>query len=658
MRHILIFCMLCILLAACRQDEYVDFSEEQTTGGIPEPEGSFCGMYLLNEGNMGSNHCTLDYLDFGSATYHRNIYGQRNPSLVKELGDVGNDLQRYGSRLWMVINGSNKVEVADVATACRLGQVEIPNGRYLAFDGGYAYISSYVGPIALSGDAQLGRIYKVDTLSLQKVDSVVVGYQPEEMAIVDGRLYVANSGGYRAPEYDNRISVIDLSRFADAPRHYTVDINLHRLRADRYGQLWVSSRGDYHRQQGALYCLAADAGGRLTVSGRLDIPVSDMQLVGDTLWYLASDWDQADARPRARYGLIDVLSRNDLQTSLFDAPEAQQMETPYGLLVNPLTRDFYLMDAHNYVSSGRLLHFSPSGTFEWSVRTGDIPSRGLLIERGAPLPPTATSPLGNDTVTVIDYSPAPGQFVNLLPLYEAGDDRQRMAQKCSEALNRGGMVCLGGFGGSLTFRFDHPIGNHPGYDFCIFGNSIEGNSEPGIVEVASDSNGNGLPDDPWYELAGSAESDHLGPIRYGYSIEYASHPMGDIPWCDSEGATGYVRRNSFHTQEYFPLWLDAPLRYSGTRLPDNGTDLSDTGSRWHLQAFGYGYVDNLPGRDPASAGFDLDWAVDPATREPVALQRVHFVRVYTALNQQCGWLGETSTEISGACILYSDQTNH
>lgn len=44
-------------------------------------------------------------------------------------------------------------------------------------------------------------------------------------------------------------------------------------------------------------------------------------------------------------------------------------------------------------------------------------------------------------------------------------------------------------------------------------------------------------------------------------------------------------------------------------------------------------------------GFDIGWAVDPETREPVHLPGVDFIRVYTALNQYCGWIGETSTEI-------------
>lgn len=60
---------------------------------------SITGFYLLNEGNMGSNKCTLDYMDYATGYYHKNIYAETNPSVVLELGDVGNDIQIYGEKI-------------------------------------------------------------------------------------------------------------------------------------------------------------------------------------------------------------------------------------------------------------------------------------------------------------------------------------------------------------------------------------------------------------------------------------------------------------------------------------------------------------------------------------------------------------------------------
>ena len=131
------------LLIACRDDVMVVPMENIDTGG-KAVRSEIVGMYLLNEGNMGSNKSTLDYLDLSASDstvhYLRNIYSERNPSTVMSLGDVGNDCQVYGSRLWLVINCSNKVEVARASDAVRIGQVNIPNCRYVTFAGRYAYV--------------------------------------------------------------------------------------------------------------------------------------------------------------------------------------------------------------------------------------------------------------------------------------------------------------------------------------------------------------------------------------------------------------------------------------------------------------------------------------------------------------------------------------
>ena len=241
-KFIIILCLIGCL-HSCRKDDDIVMPMITDTGQTVPTD--YAGLYVLCEGNMGANKATLDYLDLHTGTYLRNIFPSRNPNQVKELGDVGNDIKIYGQRLWMVINCSNKVEVCTADSARSYGHVDIPNCRFLAFDGGYAYVSSYVGKV---GDASvLGSVYKIDTLSLKIEGQVSVGYQPEEMAIVDGKLYVANSGGYNALQgkgYDRTISVIDLRTFTEE-RKIDVAPNLFRLRADRYGQLWATTYGDH-----------------------------------------------------------------------------------------------------------------------------------------------------------------------------------------------------------------------------------------------------------------------------------------------------------------------------------------------------------------------------------------------------------------------------
>ena len=227
---------LCLLLAGCRGNLPFIPSEEEDVPGAGETSTCIRGLYVLNEGNMGSNKASLDYFSYETGTYLRNIYPTRNPGIVKELGDVGNDLAVYGDKLYAVINCSHYVEVMDVRTARHVGSVDILNCRYITFDQGKAYVSSYAGPVQIDPNARPGKVVEVDTASLQITREVVVGYQPEEMVVCDGRLYVANSGGYRFPDYDTTVSVIDLETF-QVIRTIDVAINLHRMVKDRYGRV-------------------------------------------------------------------------------------------------------------------------------------------------------------------------------------------------------------------------------------------------------------------------------------------------------------------------------------------------------------------------------------------------------------------------------------
>ena len=374
--------LLAAVLSSCRDDELVVYSDTQN---IPSGtvSGILSGMYVLCEGNMGSNKATIDYLDLSAAdgvvAYHRNIFSERNPAEVKELGDVGNDIQINSSgQMWIVVNCSNKVEIVSADSCRKKGKVDIPNCRYVTFSGPYAYISSYVGPVMVSGDAPLGRVYKVDTLNFKKVDSVTVGYQPEEMAVVGNKLYVANSGGYRVPDYDRTVSVIDLATFREE-RKIDVAANLHRLRADARGQLWVTSRGDYWGSQPRLYWLGTGQDGEMRLEGELPVAVSDMCIVGDSLYFIGSNWSASSGNNVLTYGIVDVAAKKVMASSLSASPEMAGIVMPYGIKVNPKERDFYIMDAKDYLSSGQLYHFKADGTFDWCVWTGDVPGHAAFV---------------------------------------------------------------------------------------------------------------------------------------------------------------------------------------------------------------------------------------------------------------------------------------
>jgi len=378
--------LIVLLLAACRGPEIVVPSEYELLPGMePRDISTFAddepvGMYLLNEGNMGSNKASIDYLDLVNGYYVRNIYSERNPNVIKELGDVGNDIQIYGSKLYAVINCSHKVEVMDAKTCKRIGQIDIPNCRYIRFNRGKAYVSSYVGPVNIDPNAQLGAVFEIDTATLKITNKVTVGYQPDELEIMGEYIYVANSGGYRVPNYDYTVSVVEMYGMKQVEK-IPVGINLHRIRRDRYDQLWVSSRGNYEDVPSRLFVLEKKEkySSDMIVGDTLNIPCSEMTILGDSLYFYSVAWNNQTEENAVSYGIINVQTRELLTDHFITDGTEMNIKIPYGIAVNPYNRDIFVTDAKNYVSSGVLHCYDACGKKKWSVRTGDIPAHMVFV---------------------------------------------------------------------------------------------------------------------------------------------------------------------------------------------------------------------------------------------------------------------------------------
>ena len=374
--------LLAIGLMSCRGDEIIFPAEYEVLPMESRELSSFAtnepiGMYLLNEGNMGSNKATIDYVDFCNGCYIRNIYGERNPNVIKELGDVGNDIQIYGNRLYAVINCSHKVEVMDARTCRRIGQVDIPNCRYINFYDGKAYVSSYVGSVSIDPNAQLGAVFEIDTATLQITRKVTVGYQPEELIVNNEHIYVVNSGGYRAPDYDSTMSIISLKDFRQVQK-IPVCINPHRLRKDQYNQLWITSRGDHKEVQAQLLCVQPLHHTPYTLH---HISPSEMVIIGDSMYYYGTHWNNQTMSNRITYGIFNVRTSTLVSDHFITDGTEKNIKIPYGIQVNPYNGDIYITDAKNYVSSGQLHCYSREGKRKWSVRTGDIPAHMCFVYR-------------------------------------------------------------------------------------------------------------------------------------------------------------------------------------------------------------------------------------------------------------------------------------
>ncbi|OXB24877.1 hypothetical protein B0A80_03060 [Flavobacterium tructae] len=365
-----------LLLVSCREEETI-FPSSDKSVAAPRSDGNIEGFYLLNEGNMGMNRASIDVFNYRTGNYTTDIYSERNPTVVKELGDVGNDIKIYGNKVYAVINCSNKVEVIDKWSAKRIKKIDIPNCRYVTFYKNKAYVSSYSGPVAIDPNAEIGFVAEIDTTSLEIKRKVTVGYQPEQMVVHNGKLYVANSGGYKVPNYDRTVSVIDLETFTEIKK-IDVGINLHSMQVDSRGDIYVSSRGDYYNTPSNLFVIDTKTDEKKM---QLDIPVSATCLVDDLLYYYSVSWSYLTNSNKVTYGILDTKTKKVINDKIITDGTDKHIMIPYGLQVNPETKEIYITDAQNYVVTGYIYCFTPEGKLKWKTTAGNIPAHIAFITK-------------------------------------------------------------------------------------------------------------------------------------------------------------------------------------------------------------------------------------------------------------------------------------
>lgn len=332
--------------------------------------GKFNNLYLLNEGGFGSNNASLTKIDPATWTVTNSWFSTVNST---PLGDVGNDIALTDDYLIIVVNGSNIIQICD-RDGKAIAQTEgVANCRKVAVDPSqkYAYVTSY---------AEDGYVAKIDLTSFNVVATCKTGYEPEGIVIYDGKLFVANSGGYAylgSHGYEQSISVIDAETMKEIKKVDTGLINLYGafVQNDRYPRyVLVNSSGDYYMTPAASFIfdcetqevvdyLEGPSTYATTYAGKFYTVGSEFSYVTYGYTYYLNTIDMSSGTPAVTQGIISE--------SVSDAIKAQV--APYGIFIAP-DGEVFITDAGNYVNRGHLSRFNAAGQFQSKEQVGVCPA--------------------------------------------------------------------------------------------------------------------------------------------------------------------------------------------------------------------------------------------------------------------------------------------
>jgi YVTN family beta-propeller protein len=358
LKNLLFAVTIVSVLSACHKDKV-----EPTP---PETTAERAGIYVLNQGNANANNSTLTYYNYLTKATVADQFSAVNST---KIGDTGNDVKIYGSKMYIVVNISSTVEVVDAKTTKSIKQIKMLNGttarqpRYVIFNKNKAFISSFDGTVAVMDTA---------TLTIEKY--ITVGRNPEQMAISNGKLYVANSGGLSFGNPDNTVSVIDLNSLTEIKK-ITVISNPISVAADSYGNVYVLSAGDYYKILPGMTIIDNNTDAVKSQSTTLAGAYGTSIIVsGDNAFFIGSD---------NKVVVYNVKTQTVAKANFIT--DGTVITSPYSIAYDSTTGEIFVADAKDYGSNGQLFAFDKNGTLEkdkgYPVATGINPGAIVFVNK-------------------------------------------------------------------------------------------------------------------------------------------------------------------------------------------------------------------------------------------------------------------------------------
>ena len=346
-KSLFLLVLLAILFTACHKK----------TVTPDNPTIKLNSLYILNQGNMDHNNSSISYYNLDDNSCTADVFTSVNN---RGLGDTGNDLKQYGSRMYCLVDLSGTIEVMDLHSARVIGTIFLGNKepRRICFDGPKAYVSCFDG-----------TVIRFDTASLAVEATVTVGPNPEGICVANNKLYVANSGGLDIV-YGTTVSVIDLSTFS-VMKNITVVENPSRLYlAPNQSDVYLISVGNYGNIKPCLQKISSVTD---EVVRTFDFEITNMAFYGSKAYLYSYDYFTYDYTVK----VMDVNSETIVNENFIS--DGTVLEAPFGIAVNPQNGDVYVTDAHNFVVNGDVYCFGQDGKKKFSFEVEINPSEIVFL---------------------------------------------------------------------------------------------------------------------------------------------------------------------------------------------------------------------------------------------------------------------------------------
>lgn len=342
MKKTTLILLIVFVVSACHK--------EKPTPDSTTTDGS--GIYVLNEGLWNANNSTLTYYNLDDGSVTSDIFSAVNH---RGLGDTGNDLQKYGSKMYCVVNTSEIIEVMNLNDASSIKTISLSgkSPRRICFEGGKAYVSCFDGSVV-----------RIDTNSLSVDATVSVGPNPEGICVANGKLYVANTGGYNAPNYGTTVSVIDLASFS-VIKEIDVVCNPYTLLADKQQNLLLISNGNYDDIRSCLQKINTSSD---EVVKTYDFEINEMDIYGNILVFYNYDYSTM----KASFQKFDLNTETIISDHFIT--DGTVLVTPYLLNIDQDNGDVYISDSYDYTVNGDVFCFNQNGQLKFSFEVGMNPT--------------------------------------------------------------------------------------------------------------------------------------------------------------------------------------------------------------------------------------------------------------------------------------------